>query len=109
MAYSNQYTNILNSPDYKHQIIISSIDEIGWFSVQKIDEENSKTLLILMKDILTIFAKNGVKFIKQYINHQDLILFKQSEYIEYDEYITITTPIEQFLIEMINVFGLKPI
>lgn len=109
MAYLNQQVKIIDSVDGNHQIKISWIDEIGWFSIQKIDEENSKTLMILIKDIIKLFADNGIKYIKQYIEYSDLELFKFSEYIEYDDYITVTTPIDKFPIEIVGVLGLKPL
>lgn len=110
MSYSmNQQVKILNSVDEKHRIKISWIDEIGWFSIEKIDVENSKTLMILIKDILKIFANNRIKYIKQYIGYSDVELFRYSEFIEYDDYITVTTPIDKFPIEIVGVLGLNPI
>ena len=107
---SNQINilKILDSVDKKHQIKISIIDNIAWFNINKLDYQNYKTFLILLKDTMIILNSNGVKFIKQYIFAEDLKYFEKSSYLDIgnEEYV-ITTDIIHFLSDLMNVLGIN--
>ena len=97
----------ISSFDNNHEIEITIIDDIGWFNINKLDYENIKTFLYLVKKIMNIYNNNKVKYIKQYINEESKSLFKNSSIFEVDEntYI-VNTPIEMFIEELIYAIGI---
>lgn len=110
-------TKTFTSIDEKHEISISYCEEIAWFNINKLECEYYKTFLLLIKDIMKFMVKENITYIKQYIEcseeyseNQDEELFKNSEhsYID-DNRICITTHINNFLDELINALGIKPI
>ena len=107
---NSEFNKIFNSIDLKHQIKISLIDDVAWFNINKIEYDSFKTFLLLLKDVLTFMSKNDIKYIKQYVEVNDLELFKYSKLFEYSEYIyTISNKINDFMPEIISVFGIKTI
>jgi hypothetical protein len=105
-----QQDKIFNSIDKKHQIEIKIIDNISWFNINKFDFEYYKTFLLILKDILVFLKNNNVLYIKQYIYENDCEYFKNSSIINVDQDIYIvTTNIDNFIEEIINVFGIKKI
>ena len=105
-----ELAKVFESPDKKHKITTSIIGEISWFSIDCVDFEYYKTFLLLIKSVLEYFEKNNVKIIKQTICEEDLEYFKKSSYVEsgLSEY-TVSTNIIDFISEMINVLGLRPL
>lgn len=105
---------IFNSLDLKHQIEISIIDNIAWFNIIKLDYEFCKTFLILLKSVIEFFCENNVKYIKQYLNKEDLEFLNKStsSYVEVDsEYsiFCVSIKLEDFINQMVNLLGIKPI
>lgn len=100
--------NGFESIDKKHQIDIKLIDDIAWFNIIKLDYENYKTFLILLKQVMEYLNSNNIKFIKQYIYEEDLKYFKKSSYLDIgnNQYI-ISTDIIHFLSELMNVLGVN--
>lgn len=106
----NNHNKIFNSIDKKHQIKINIIEDISWFTIDKIDFESFKTFLLLLKDVMVFMKQNNIKYIKQYIMEEDTFYFKQSEIINLDENIySVTTNINDFIDEITSVFEIKKI
>lgn len=101
---------IFDSVDKKHQIEINIIDDISWFNINNFDFEYYKTFLLMLKDILIFLKKKNITHIKQYIYKNDCEYFKNSLIINLDDdkYI-VSTNLENFLDEIINVLGIKKI
>lgn len=98
------------SIDKKHHINISIIDEISWFEIDNMDFEHLKTFMILLKDILIYCKNNNVKIIKHHATDEDMCFFKKSSKINLNKNIwLVSTNIEDFLEEIINVFNIKKI
>lgn len=101
---------IFDSIDNKHQIEINIIDNISWFNINKLDFETFKTFLILLKDVIIYMKKNKVNCIKQYIMEEDAIFFKKSLIDNLDNNnLIVSTNIDDFVDEIINVMGIKKI
>jgi len=101
-------TKLFNSIDNHHQIEITTIDDISWFNINKLDYPNYKTFLILLKDVIKYLSDNEIKFIKQYIRDEDLDYFKNSSYLDIgDNKYVITTNIINFLPEITNALGIQ--
>ena len=103
-------SKIFDSIDKKHQIEINLLDDVAWFNINKLDYENCKTFLILLKSVMEHFSLNNVKFIKQYICEEDLkyFNFKKSSYLDIgNSQFVISTDIIHFLSELMNVLGIK--
>ena len=106
----NYSKKIYNSIDNKHQIEINIIENISWFNINKLDFESFKTFLLLLKDIMTYLKNNNIKYIKQYIEEKDTEYFKKSSIINLDKnYYMVTTYIDDFIDEIILVFGINKI
>jgi hypothetical protein len=106
----NQMNRIFDSIDNKHQIEINIIDNISWFNINKLDFETFKTFLILLKDVIIYMKKNKVNCIKQYIMEEDAIFFKKSLIDNLDNNnLIVSTNIDDFVDEIINVMGIKKI
>jgi hypothetical protein len=95
------------SIDKKHQIEISIIDNIGWFCICKLDYENCKTFLILLKQVMEYLNLKNIKYIKQYIYEEDLKYFEKSSHLDIGngQYV-VSTEIIYFLSELTNVLGI---
>jgi hypothetical protein len=106
----NQLNKIFNSINNKHQIEVNIVDNISWFNINKFDYENCRTFLLTLKDVLLFLKKNNVEYIKQNILEDDIKYFKYSSVINKDEnqYI-VSTSIDKFVDEIINVFDIKKI
>lgn len=99
---------IFNSIDNNHQISINIITDVAWFNINKLNFESFKTFLILLKDVLIYMKKNNVKYIKQYVNEEDMHFFKKSSIFDMDNNVySITTKIDDFVDEIVNVFDIK--
>lgn len=106
----NYMNKKFNSIDKKHEIEINIIENISWFNINKLDFEYIKTFLILLKDVLIFLKKNNVQNIKQNIQEDDIKYFKNSEIINLnDNLYCVTTNINNFIDEIINVFGINKI
>jgi hypothetical protein len=116
---------VFDSLDKLHKIIIkidslSNFQEYCWFNIEIFNEHNCKTFLILIKDVTDYINKKNIKYIKQYICLDDCLFFKKSEIIKYngfseknklhnlpEDIFIVTTKIEYFIEELINVLGIK--
>jgi hypothetical protein len=77
------------SIDGLSEISISIIDDIAWFNIDKFDALSVKTFFYLLKDVIEYFKENNISFVKQYIDKNELNLFKNSSFIEIDDNIVI--------------------
>jgi len=103
-----EFNKLFDSIDLKHQIEISVLEEISWFNINKIDYENFKTFLLLLKDVMNYLSHKKIKYIKQYINKEDLIFFTTSSYTEsFDNTYIISTKIEFFIQEITLALGIN--
>ena len=101
---------IFNSIDNKHEINIKIIDDVSWFNIIKLDFENIKTFLLLLKQVIEFLNLKNVKFVKQYIYQEDLDYFKNSDCCELnDNQYIITTKLIYFVEELTNVLGIQKI
>ena len=98
------------SLDQNHQINISIIDNIAWFNIINLDYKNCKTFLYLLKDVIIFISENNIEYIKQYIYSVDLDYFKASTIFQLNdtEYV-VSTHINDFVKEIINVLGIQQI
>lgn len=109
----NQYSNNIisktfNSLDKKHQIDIKIIDDVAWFNINKLDYENYKTFLLLIKNIISFLNDKKINTIKQYINEKDLIFFEKSSYVNIgNNQCIVSTDIIHFLSELVNALGIQ--
>ena len=96
------------SIDNKHQIEISIIGNICWFSIIKFEFEYYKTFVLTLKDVVMFLKKNNIMYIKQYVFEEDVKFFNNSSVIniDTDQYV-VTTNIVNFLDETMNVLGIK--
>lgn len=111
MSYIENHTDkIFDSIDGKHQIETNIIGDVIWFNINKMNYESLKTFLILLKDLVVYMKKNNILWVKQYIMDGDKGLFKKSiiEDLDGDKCI-ISTNINDFIDEIINVFDIKKI
>ena len=96
------------SIDKEHLIKTSITDDIGWFQIININFEKYKTFFLLVKDCIDYYRNNNIKYIKQYISLADVESFKYSETIQInDSMYTVTTPIINFIDELVNVLDIK--
>jgi hypothetical protein len=101
---------IFNSIDNKHEINIKIIDDVSWFNIIKLDFENIKTFLLLLKQVIEYLNLKNIQFIKQYIYQEDLYYFKNSDCSELnDNQYVITTKLIYFVEELTNVLGIQKI
>ncbi len=100
--------HIFESIDKKHQIEINLVDDIAWFNIIKLDYENCKTFLILLKRVMEYLNLKNIKFLKQYIYEEDLKYFEKSSCLDIGngQYV-ISTDIIYFLSELMNVLGVR--
>jgi len=105
-----QQNKIFNSVDKNHQIEVSVVGNTCWFNINKFEFEYYKTFLLMLKDVLVFLKNNNVIYIKQYIYEDDCEYFKNSSVVNIykDKYI-VTTNIDNFIDEIISVFGINKI
>ena len=101
---------IFDSIDNKHQIEIKIelIGEYAWFNINKLDYENCKTFLILLKRVIEYLSSKNVKIIKQYVYEEDLKYFEKSSHLDIGNgQFIISTEIIHFLSELIYALGIN--
>ena len=107
---SNIISKNFTSIDKDHEISTRVIDDIAWFQIEKVNFEKFKTFILLIKDCVDYFRMNNIQYIKQYISYNDTEFFKQSEISNIDsEIYTVTTPISNFIDELVCVLGIRTI
>ena len=100
------------SIDKYHEINTTIIDNFCYFTIVKLDLENYKTLLLLLKDIILYLYLKNVKFIKQFIVQNDIPFFKKSTINDTDKTddkinpVWITTNIEDFIEEICDALNI---
>ena len=97
------------SIDKYHEINTTIIDNFCYFTIVKLDLENYKTLLLLLKDIILFLYLKNVKFIKQSIVQNDVQFFKKSTINYTNDKINpvwITTKIEDFIEEICDALNI---
>jgi hypothetical protein len=107
---NNLTTKIFDSIDKKHQIEIKieKFENIGWFNINKLDYENYKTFLIILKIVIEYLSSKNIKIIKQYIYEEDLKYFEKSSYLDIGNgQFIVSTDIIHFLSELINALGVN--
>lgn len=108
MEYNYNFNKIFISIDKKHQIDISIIDDVSWFNIDLYDNSDTKTFVLLLKDVLSYLSSNNIKYIKQIIYSEDLKYFTKSSFVQIsDNEYTISTNIVDFLSEITSVLGIK--
>ena len=96
------------SIDKEHLIKIAIIDDIGWFQIVNTNFEKYKTFFLLIKDCIDYFRQNNIKYIKQCVLSTDTESFKYSEITRINEEMsTVTTPLVNFIDELVNVLDIK--
>ena len=103
-------SKIFDSIDSKHQIEIKIelLGEFAWFNINKLDNENCKTFLIVLKKVMEFLSSNNVKIIKQYVYKDDLKYFEKSNHLDIgDGKFIISTDIIHFLSELIYALGIN--
>jgi len=98
------------SYDNLHEITINKENNIAWFNIDKFDENNCKTFLLTLKEVIDFINENNIKNIKHYVTKNDIEYFKYSYSIQISEDLfVLTTPIDKFINEMISVFNIQKI
>lgn len=103
-------TKIFDSIDNKHQIEIKIelYGEYAWFNINKLDYENCKTFLIILKEVIEYLSLHNIKIIKQYIYEEDLKYFEKSSHLDIGNgKFIISTNIIHFLSELIYALGIN--
>ncbi len=98
------------SIDQSHDIDTTIIEDFCYLTIIKITPENYKTLLLLFKDIILYLNIRDVKYIKQFINYEDIQSFKNSTISasdEYNNFAWITTNIEDFMVEICHTLNIN--
>jgi len=112
---------IFSSYDKLHEIRINIINEECWFNIEMFNEYNCKTFLLLVKEVLEYINSNNIKIIKQYIFSDDCKYFEKSIIEKYEintntkkendsnknNIFIVTTKIEDFVEELVNVLDIK--
>ncbi len=112
---------IFRSYDNLHKITVNiHLNEYCWFNIDIFDNNNCKTFLILIKEVVDFINEKNIKNIKQYIYSDDVKYFKNSfieKHIDYntntninnnDIYI-VQSKIENFIDELVTVLEIKRI
>jgi hypothetical protein len=125
---------IFTSYDKLHKIRINIIDKECWFNIECLNDTNCKTFLLLIKEVVNYINDNNIKIIKQYICLDDCKFFQKSIITEYgicqisediqrvatkfdsgelninqNNIFIVSTQIEDFIEELINVLQIKRI
>jgi hypothetical protein len=93
--------------DKKHQFNIDIIEDTAYFTLLLINPEYYKTFLLLLKNAVELLVNNNVKYIKQYINEEDIVLFKNSIIIKENTFVLVKTKIEDFAYELCDALGIQ--
>lgn len=81
-----------------------------WFNIDKFDESNCKTFLLLIKEVIEYISKNEIIIIKHYMNEEDTKYLKNSDIVKYmDDIYIVKTQINVFVDEIIRLFNIKTI
>lgn len=105
------------SIDKSHEIDTTIIEDLCYLTIIKITPENYKTLLLLFKDIILYLNLKNVKYIKQFIQCEDIQSFKNSTINICDDthlgvdnnnnFAWITTNIVDFMEEICNALNIN--
>jgi hypothetical protein len=95
------------SVDKNHEININIIDDTAYFSINILNYENYKTFLLLLKSSFEYLIYNNVKYVKQYINEDDIDNFKKSDILRENNLVIVKTKIEDFIIELYDALGMQ--
>lgn len=95
------------SIDKNHSLNINIIDDTAYFTINYLNPEKYKTFLLLLKLAFEYMVNNNVKYIKQRINEEDKINFKNSIFIEEDDIVIVKTNIDNFLFELCDALGMQ--
>lgn len=96
------------SLDKNHLITTSISKKLGWFKIEKINAENFKTFVFLLKDIVEYYHKNNVEIIKQFTDIESIKYCKFSKIINLDDEIyEIETELKFFMEEIINLLNIQ--
>lgn len=88
-----------------HAFKISIVDDTAYFQLEQLKEENYKTFLLLLKNGFEYMCDNKVKYVKQYINEDDIVNFKKSEFLKNNDIVIVKTHIDDFLYELTGALG----
>ena len=99
------------SLDENHQINISIINNIAWFEIIKLKQEEYKTFVYLFKEVIEYFNKNNIISINQVIDKESVKYCKLSEIKQINEKLyEINTKLKDFIDEVIiNLLGIQRI
>ena len=99
------------SLDENHKINISIINNIAWFEIIKLKQEEYKTFLYLFKEVIEYFNKNNIISINQVIDKESVKYCKLSEIKQINEKLyEINTKLKDFIDEVIiNLLGIQRI
>ena len=99
------------SLDENHQINISIINNIAWFEIIKLKQEEYKTFVYLFKEVIEFFSKNNIISINQVIDKESVKYCKLSEIKQINENLyEINTKLRDFIDEVIvNLLGIQRI
>lgn len=99
------------SLDENHQINISIINNVAWFEIIKLKQEEYKTFVYLFKEVIEFFSKNNIISINQVIDKESLKYCKLSEIKQINENLyEINTKLRDFIDEVIvNLLGIQRI
>jgi hypothetical protein len=99
------------SLDENHQINISIINNIAWFEIKKLKQEEYKTFVYLFKEVIEYFNKNNIISINQVIDKESVKYCKLSEIKQVNENLyEINTKLRDFVDEVIvNLLGIQRI
>jgi len=99
------------SLDENHKINISIINNIAWFEIIKLKQEEYKTFVYLFKEVIEYFNKNNIISINQVIDKESVKYCKLSEIKQINEKLyEINTKLKDFIDEVIiNLLGIQRI
>ncbi len=111
-------TKVFKSIDNKHSCTLTiypdiSLENICYFSINNLEYEHYKTFLLLLKRTYEYMCNNNVKYIKQFINIEDVELFRNSHIIYINNNnnndIIVKTNIVDFIDEICYAVGIQQI
>jgi len=107
MLLNKQFVSL----DENHQINISIINNVAWFEIIKLKQEEYKTFVYLFKEVIEFFSKNNIISINQVIDKESLKYCKLSEIKQINENLyEINTKLRDFIDEVIvNLLGIQRI
>lgn len=107
MLLNKQFVSL----DENHQINISIINNVAWFEIIKLKQEEYKTFVYLFKEVIEFFSKNNIISINQVIDKESVKYCKLSEIKQINENLyEINTKLRDFIDEVIvNLLGIQRI